>query len=133
MDWKYIKPLASPKLLTEFEESREYIFPEDYKKCVSDANGARPAKRTFNVMGKEKEIKTLLSFNKEDRETMWVFNEGKNDNSQEKYITFAIDNFGNLICFKKKDDSVCFVNHETGTVKRIADNFTDFLNSLYTL
>lgn len=130
MDWKYVKELKAPELITEFEESKGYVFQQEYVQCVLKNNGARPSKRVFKVLGAEKEIKTFLSFNKEDRETMWVFNE--NNNRQDKYITFAIDNFGNLICFKKNDGSVCFANHETGTVKRVADSFTDFLNSLYT-
>lgn len=48
-----------------------------------------------------------------------------------KYVPFAIDNYGNLICFDANNDKIVFVNHEDMSVEIIADNFNDFMNGLY--
>ena len=45
------------------------------------------------------------------------------------YIIFACDPFGNQICFDKNDDSIVFLEHETMSVEKIADSFSDLINN----
>lgn len=47
-----------------------------------------------------------------------------------KYIPFAIDNFGNLICFEAENDNEIFVDHEDMTVEIIAEDFDGFMTVL---
>ncbi|MEQ5676852.1 SMI1/KNR4 family protein [Providencia stuartii] len=39
----------------------------------------------------------------------------------------AIDNFGNYICFNKENDTVVFLDFETGETELIDNTFSDFL------
>lgn len=131
MDWKYVKPIESLDLISEFENEFCYIFPDEYKQCVSQYNGGRPSKRIFDTStSKECEMKSLLSFNHYDRETIWSVNQ-RDDEFLTSYIAFATDSSGNLICFNRKDNSIVFVNHETNSVDMIAGDFSSFLDSLY--
>jgi hypothetical protein len=130
-EWRYIKPLLSVKSIEEFEALTKYNLPESFKNCIKQYNGARPKYRAFNTaQTNSRELKSLLSFNHEDKETVWVsycFIESECD---KKCIPFAIDNFGNLICFNR-NDQVVFLNHETLNEEYVASSFDEFLDSLY--
>lgn len=134
MDWKYIKPIKSLQLIDDFEEQFNFKFPNDYKDCVSKNNGGRPSKKIFDTVDtKEHELASLLSFNRDDRETIWAVNERDDESFQASYIAFATDCSGNLICFNKCDSSIIFLNHETNTKENITNRFSDFINSLYSI
>jgi len=133
MNWKYIKPLKSFDYISEFENKFNYVFPDDFKNCIKLYNGGRPADKVFDTIAeKEREIKALLSFNHDDRETIWLVNQ-RNDEFTSKYVAFAIDSAGDLICFDKTDNSVVFIDHETNTVEFVSDSFIKFLQNLYSL
>lgn len=125
--WKYIKPLKSADSILNFEKQYDYTYPDEFKTCVLINNGGRTNRCVFKTKsGREYVMKSLLSFNKDDRENVWnirqfMFN---------KYLPFAIDNFGNMICFNIVDDSVVFINCEIQSVEYIADDFVKFLNLL---
>ncbi len=132
MEWKYIKKLTDNGLIGDFEITARYAFTEDFKKCVIENNGGRPSKKTFDTAKtKERAIKSLLSFNKEDKETVWNIFKWNKEELRGKYIPFAIDNYGNIICFDKNNNHVVFINHENLDVEEVANNFTDFLSVLY--
>lgn len=132
MEWKYVKPLSSEGNINEFESLVKYSFPDEFKNCVLCNNGGRPCKRVFNTdVQKKREIKTFLSFNKEDKETVWKIQDWNKEELLRKYVAFAIDNFGNLVCFDINSSRIVFFNHENGKMEQIADNFTEFMESLY--
>lgn len=129
MEWKYVKQLKSVDLIKEYECLVKYTFCDSFRKCVIANNGGRPSKRIFDTdKVKGRELKSFLSFNKEDRETVWKIFDWK---LSHKYIPFGIDNFGNLICFNMNNDKIIFFNHEDMTIEIIADDFDSFMNSLY--
>ena len=132
MEWKYVKPLVSMDSIDKFEELVNYHFPEEFKKCVMEYNGGRPIKRAFDTdKTSERELKSFLSFNKSDKETVWKLYECLEKEISDKYVTFAIDNFGNMICFNKMDNSINFINHEEMAIEKIAENFHAFMQMLY--
>ena len=134
MNWKYVKPLKEKKSITEFENANNIIFPEDYKKCVSENNGGRPPKRVFDtIKTKEREVKSFLSFNKFDAENIWLVNEPVIEINGSQYVAFATDCSGNKICFTKVLLQIVFINHEDNIVEFIADDFVSFMSSLYDL
>ena len=127
-NWKYIKPLNNPNAVEEFEKTHGVIFPKDLKEIIKRCNGGRPELKLYDTATeKNKEFKTLLSFNEADIENIYKY--CNVDSSNKKMIPFASDSAGNL--FVLKDGKICFWNHETDTVNFIADTFTDFLNSLH--
>lgn len=132
MEWKYIKKLKSIDLIDDFECLVKYVFCDEFRKCVIANNGGRPSKRTFDTdKVKERELKSFLSFNKEDRETVWKIFDWNKEELANKYVPFGIDNFGNLICFDANNDKIVFVNHEDMSVEAIAENFDGFMSGLY--
>ena len=132
MQWKYVKPLLSSESISDFETVVKYKFPDDFKKCVLENNGGRPDSRTFDTdRTKERELKSFLSFNKDDIESIWKISEWNKSELSDKYVAFAIDNFGNLICFDIKNNNIIFLDHETLNTEKISDDFTGFLNGLY--
>ena len=132
MEWKYVKPLSSNEMITEFETAVKYKFDDEFKKCIINHNGGRPSFRKFNTDScKERELKSFLSFNREDRETVWKINDWNKEELSDLYIAFAIDNFGNLICFDRQNNNVIFFNHENNETELISLSFSDFLKKLY--
>lgn len=132
MEWKYVKKLMSADLIADFESTAGYCFCDAFRNCVLLNNGGRPSKRCFDTdKAKGREIKSLLSFNKEDRETVWKIFEWSKTELANQFIPFAIDNFGNLICFDNINSKVVFLNHEDQSTECIADNFETFINELY--
>lgn len=130
--WKYVKPIKSPALISKFEQQFKCKLPGDYKSCVKKYNGGRPPKRVFDTSKtKEREMKTLLSFNPDDSENIWSANDSMDEEFQSNYIAFANDSAGNLICFKKSNKLVVLWDHETNNVEAIAPNFSGFIKSLY--
>lgn len=134
MNWKYIKVLKFKDTIKEFEEKYRFCFPERFKEVVEKYNGARPEKVIYDTdKTKERTIKSLLSFNKDDKETIWKINEYSTEELKDKYVAFAIDHFGNLICFSKSDKSIIFMNMETLEIEIISPNFSGFIDKLYTI
>lgn len=131
MEWKYIKKLKSIDLIDDFECMAKYVFCDAFRNCVIANNGGRPSKRIFDTdKVKERELKSFLSFNKEDRETVWKIFECNKEELTNKYVPFGIDNFGNLICFDVNNDKIVFVNHEDMSVEAVAENFDCFMSGL---
>lgn len=134
MNWKYVKPLKSSTAIKDFEEAYKFVFPDSFKEIAEKYNGARPEMDVYDTdKSKERTIKSLLSFNKEDKVTIWKTAEWNSDELGDKYIAFAIDQFGNLICFTTCDKSVVFMNMETLEIEVIASDFSSFLSKLYTI
>ncbi len=109
MAWKYTKELQSVDLISQYEHLTGYALCSSFKRCVIANNGGRPSRRSFDTAKtKEREIKSLLSFNGEDRETVWKAVEWNKDQLTAKYVPFGIDSFGNIICFDKGNDKIIF-------------------------
>ena len=132
MNWNFVEPLKSANLIDEFESFVSYTLPKDFKECVMQYNGGYPEREAFDTDStKERVFNSLLSFNKEDISTIWKTNEGHIEGLPDKYVVFADDPFGNLICFDKDNDNVIFWNHEDESVEHIANTFTEFIDKLY--
>lgn len=132
MEWKYVKPLSSTENINEFESLVKYSLPDEFKNCILCNNGGRPSKKVFDTdTQKERAIKSFLSFNKEDKETVWKIQDWNREDLSGKYVAFAIDNFGNLVCFEINSNKIVFFNHENGKIEQIADNFINFMECLY--
>ncbi len=126
-EWRYIKPLMNEALITEIEEKLGYKFVDSYIDFVKRYNGGRPPISEFNTCtSKERTIKSFLSLNPNDAENIIRLNKGVSDIST-TLVAFAIDNFGNYICFNKQNDEISFLDFETGKIEFIADRFSDFL------
>lgn len=132
MNWKYAKALNSVDLINDFEKLVGYKFPKEFRDLVLQFNGGRPERKGFDTnVSTGRELKSFLSFNAGDRETVWEINDCNKDELSNKYLAFAIDNFGNLICFDKNNNNVVLLNHEDLSVEHIANTFSEFIETLY--
>lgn len=130
--WLYVEPLKDNSLIEDFECAVTYEFPNSFKECVVNNNGGWPSTSVFDTnKTKGIAIKSLLSFNKEDEENIWIVNEWVKSDLNNLFIAFAIDNFGNLICFDVNDDNIVFWNHENNKTELVAKSFDEFLGKLY--
>lgn len=132
LQWKYVKPIKDDNAVSAFEQEYGFALPADFKHMLPEINGGRPDKKCFATKtGCERLIKSVLSFNRDDRETVWMFNE---DDSEEEALkdlmVFALDDFGNPICFDRSG-RVLFYDHEDEETEFVSDSFTEFLKCLY--
>ncbi|HHO0458529.1 SMI1/KNR4 family protein [Morganella morganii] len=126
-EWRYIKPLVTESLISDVEKELGYKFTDSYVHFVKKYNGGRPPISVFSTTtSQERTIKSFLSFNPDDVENIIRLNRGVAEIS-ELLVAFAIDNFGNYICFDKQHDMVYFLDFETGKTDLIDKTFSDFL------
>ena len=132
--WKYDEPLTDENLITEFETKSGFTFPPSYRSLVIEHNGARPDKKIFNTDTDEGHVfGNLLSFNTSDTKNLniWETNKNMPTDIDSKYIAFAMDAFGNWICFNAEDGSIVFIDHDTSAIENIANDFDAFIDGLY--
>ena len=128
--WRYTKKIIDVNSISEFETAYGHRFEKEYIDCVMQNNGGRPSASVYDTSNtKERTIKKLLSYNKADSESIWQTNEYLAMSNPE-LVGFAIDDFGNTICFLKEKTSVVFLSHETGKIEHLSNDFQDFLAML---
>lgn len=126
--WKYVKTLKDSLAIDKFEKKHSVSFPKDLKEILSKYNGGRPPVRYYDLASeKDKEFKTLLSFNEDDIET--IYKHYPLDSSDKTLLPFASDPAGNY--FVVKNGKICLWNHETDSCTLLADSFTAFLGKLH--
>lgn len=132
MEWKYVKKVNNVDDMSAFESIAGYRLCESFKDCILKSNGGRPSKKCFLTdKNREIELKSLLSINRDDKETLWDAIHWLDEGDSEKYVPFATDNFGNLICFDKESDGVVFYDHEDASTEMVASDFDMFIDGLY--
>jgi len=131
LTWKYVKPLKNNKAVECFEDDNGLKLPQDITSCIKQNNGGRPDKKVFDTeVSKGRLIKSLLSFNKDDLETVYdAIDILKIENIN--LVPIASDPGGNYICYNTIHQDIVLWLHETNTTEKISDSFTAFLKSLY--
>ena len=121
--WGFEEPLQDSSLIRAYERQEWVRLPKEFKELVLSVNGAYPSREEFiTEQGTVTNLKCLLSFNRDSRNTIWVMPD---------YVVFAEDSNGNYICFQKNDLSVVWIDHETEKVEKVAPDFGSFLNMLF--
>lgn len=132
--WKYVKKLINNDNIQRFEQKIHRDLPIDFKETVALFNGGRPDKSNVLIDNKERILKSLLSFNKEDKENIFAVYEWVESQLERNLIPFAIDPAGNYFCFEYtnfKNVSIVFWNHENQNHYTICDTFSELLHKLY--
>lgn len=126
--WKYVKELKNENAIDDFEKEHNFLYPQDLKQILFKFNGGRPSLKYYDLPSeKDKEFKTLLSFNEDDIENIYKYY--PLDSSDKSLIPIASDPAGNY--FVLKDNVIYLWNHETDSLCKITSTFTEFLNSLH--
>ena len=126
--WKYVKPLVNLNSIVEYEALTGGLLPDDIKEVIKMYNGGRPSLKYYDLPNeKDKEFKTLLSFNRNDIENVFAFY--PLDSANGKIVPFASDPAGNL--FVIKEGKMFLWLHESDTTVFLAESFSAFLETLH--
>lgn len=132
-NFKYVKELQDKGAIANFEKYKNIKFPADFVELVTANNGGRPNKNIIDTSkNKERIFKTLLSFNKNDKETIYTALEALNDSKNNDLIPFASTPSGDFFCFDNEMRIVLWL-HETDKTEFVADNFSQMLGKLYSI
>ena len=128
MEWKYIKPLKELKSIEHIENTYNVHIPQYLKSIILKYNGSRQEKKCFDTQNyKEKVLKSILSYNKEDKENIYMFD----DIFSKGYIPFAISEFGDLICIDNKSGNIKLYMHEQDVFEYVCEKIENFFEKLY--
>ncbi len=129
--WKYVKPLEDENSTDLFLAKNSIELPSDVLECVKENNGGRPQLKAFDTdKSKERVFKALLSYNLEDKES--IYNIYLKEFKNKGLFPFASDVAGNFICINlKSDNEIVLVEHESGRIEYIANTFSEMLSRLY--
>lgn len=126
--WKYVKPLVDAGNIAEYESLVGTTLPEDLKNTIRTNNGGRPSLKYYDIASeKDKEFKSLLSFNRSDVENVFAFY--PLDSANKKLVPFASDPAGNF--FVVKNGAIHLWLHEQDRTMFVAESFSAFLEMLH--
>ena len=130
MEWKYVKPLKDNSVFENIEKIYNVEIPIYLKELITKYNGGRPEKSIFDTKkSKERVLQGLISFNKEDKANIFIYEELL----KKGYIPFAITEFGDLVCINNKNKNVELYLNENETIESICDSIEVFDHKLYFL
>ena len=126
--WDLVIPLKK-NALEIFEATYFYPLHEDFKTFIKQNNAGIPDKTEFALAnGDIKELNSLLSFNKEDDDSVFQYAESFKEGGKLIKLPFARDSFGNLICLD--GEKVLFWEHESGRFFKVSGSLKGFLERL---
>lgn len=127
MNWRYVKPTTIDRVLSA-EEKYGVILPYDLKRLILQYNNGRPEKNRFNVCGKDRVFKKMLSYNPGDKENIYPYIDILREKSADLF-PIASDPAGNFICLS--NNQIVFWEHELGVKEYICNTISDLLNLLH--
>lgn len=118
--WKYVKKLENPMVVREYLEEHNIKLPEILVNCIEKYNGGRPENKVIRTSTNGEHVfKTLLSYNHNDKETIYgIYPELFRDTN---LFPVASDAAGNYICYDLVDGKYVFYNHEIDEVEDITE------------
>ena len=130
MNWKYKIDVENQNVFSDIEKKYGVIISDELRALILMANAATPSKYNFMLGTAEKVLGAILSFNEGETDTDTVY-AALSTMEDKSLVPFAIDPFGNYICYSNKDNKVVFWDHETNVVSSTEKGLSEFLNSLY--
>ncbi len=119
-NWKYVKPLDSADAVIDFTKRYNVSLPKNLIKILTDYNGGRPSdKEICTVNGDEYVFKSLLSYNKTDKETIYSFYPKLFKETTLYPIGF--ESSGSFVCYDTKKKRYVVKNHETDEEELITE------------
>ena len=130
LTWKYKIDLTNEQVFDEIEKGRGIEIPSNIREFIRKTNAATPSKYNFLIGSTEKVLGAILSFNRDEKDTDTIFTALSAIKNRDLF-PFAIDPFGNYICYDIEKCVVVFWDHETDEVSSTEKDFDDFLTDLY--
>lgn len=128
MEWKYVKPLKDNNVFENIETTYNIEIPKYLKELIIKYNGGRPDKKIFDTQtSKERVLQGLISFNKEDKANIFIYE----DLFKKGYIPFAITEFGDIIFINGKNKNIQLYLCDSERKEIICDKIETFFEILY--
>ena len=116
--WKYVKPLESLTAVRDYLKENHIDLPEKLITLIETNNGGRPNKKDFTTTdGSEHVVKSLLSYNEKDKETIFTFYPDLF--SDTAYYPICMDASGSFVCYDTNSGEYVLIDHENNEVKTI--------------
>lgn len=130
--WKRVKPLKDR--IEDLEKDYSVMVPSELKEFILLHNGGRPSLDIIKTeSGKEVEVKSLLSFNREDPETIYNVIGYFIEQYKGTLLPIASEPSGDYFCLDLNDFKIIYWEHEKNVVSTVAKNLDEFINGLYRL
>ena len=133
VEWDFGEKI-SDKIIKKTEKYFKVTFPDDYKSVVKSNDGASPSPDCWDIPGgeKEKTFDALIPLSGDEDESITDHYETlKDEYNVSDLIPFALDAFGNYICFKIPDMRVFYFDTEAGESVFVTESFSEFISLLY--
>ena len=129
-NWKYKIDIQSASVFDEIEKQYKVKFSNELREFITENNGATPEKYHFMIENTEKVLGAVLSVNQGESDVDTIY-PALSCIENAEIIPFAIDPFGNYICYSITDGTVVFWDHETSAVFSSGTSLSEFIDSLY--
>ena len=129
-NWKYKIDIKSASVFNEIEKQYRIKFADELREFITEHNGATPEKYHFMIENTEKVLGAVLSVNQGESDVDTIYS-ALSCIENSAIIPFAIDPFGNYICYSSATGMIVFWDHETNSVLSSEKNLTEFIDSLY--
>lgn len=117
-------------VINAVENDINYKFPDDFKKFILGLIDLHIKPNLFEINGQEKILRYINSFDKND-----ITYIGKAQDFDSKFkdsiVPFATLEFGDTLCFDRKNDKIVIYNHEEDSIIEVANNWNEFYTILY--
>lgn len=130
MNWKYKIDVANPNVFSDIEKKYGIVISEELRVFILTTNAATPSKYNFMLGATERVLGAILSFNEGEMDTDTVY-AALSVMEDKSLVPFAIDPFGNYLCYSNKDNKVVFWDHETSGISSTQKGLSEFIDSLY--
>jgi len=129
--WKHVKHLSDERSVEVFLAKNSIELPLGIVECIKENNGGRPILKIFDTdRTKERVFKSLLSYNRGDKES--IYNSYSNELRVMGLFPIALDAAGNFICVNlKSNNELVLLEHESGNIEQIGPTFEDLIRGLY--
>ncbi len=134
LQWLYGKKLQNLNDITEFEKESNIQFPPEYKKIISQNDGATPIPQLFSVADKSEKVFNYLI--KSSLVQTMFFDLCREYNPDHLLLVpFADDPAGNFICFDfttdRNNPQVVFFDLDERKGTTVAPDFNSFLEEIH--
>lgn len=127
MEWKYVKKLSCS--VGDVLSSYQVKLPKDVVNMIEKNNGGRPKSPYFDTeKSKDHVFKSLLSYNKEDRETIYDYYSLVEFDEFNLY-PIGMDSAGNFVCINLLNFNLVMLNHENNKIEKITK--CDFMDTKF--
>lgn len=132
LNWIGIKQLKDSDSIESFEKEYGINLPEELKGYIIQYNGGSPNLDVLKTAkGKEVQIKLLLSYNKDDIETIYKCINYFKDNYNNQLLPFASEDSGDYFCINIKTKEVILWHHEGDVIETVSSSLEEFFDNLY--